>query len=141
MGTSDCGLHSRTSSNKIRKFSHNFYETSKQNLHRSLECVGEVSKAQYLLFTSVYELEAQVNNSLQVEFPFPVRSIGPTVPYFQVLNQSASTASTATSLNSPNYYLKWLDSQPAGSVLYFSLGSFLSVSSTQMDEIVAGGEK
>ncbi|KAK1590997.1 hypothetical protein Q3G72_000532 [Acer saccharum] len=40
--------------------------------------------------------------------------------------------------NTPNYYLQWLDSQPAGSVLYVSLGSFLSVSSTQMDEIVAG---
>ncbi|KAK2640739.1 hypothetical protein Ddye_022502 [Dipteronia dyeriana] len=115
-----------------------FYETSKQNLHRSLECVGEVSKAQYLLFTSVYELEAQVIDSLQTEFPFPVCAIGPAVPYFQELSQSASADSTTTSLNSPNYYLEWLDSQHAGSVLYFSLGSFLSVSSTQMDEIVAG---
>ncbi|KAK1587514.1 hypothetical protein Q3G72_013726 [Acer saccharum] len=115
------------------------FKASKQNLHRVLECPGEVSKAQYLLFTSVYELEAQVIDSIQDEFPFPVYAIGPAIPYFQVLNQSASAASTTTSLiNTPNYYLQWLDSQPAGSVLYISLGSFLSVSSTQMDEIVAG---
>ncbi|TXG74457.1 hypothetical protein EZV62_003036 [Acer yangbiense] len=113
--------------------------TSKQTLHRVLESLGEVSKAQYLLFNSVYELETQVIDSLQAEFPFPVYSIGPAIPYFQVLNQSTSAASTTTSLiNTPNYYLQWLDSQPAGSVLYISLGSFLSVSSTQMDEIVAG---
>ncbi|KAK1588581.1 hypothetical protein Q3G72_024746 [Acer saccharum] len=112
---------------------------SKQTLHRALEGVEEVSKAQYLLCTSVYELESQVIDSLQAEFPFPVYAIGPTIPYFQVLNQSASEASTTTGLiNTPNYYLQWLDSQPAGSVLYVSLGSFLSVSSTQMDEIVAG---
>ncbi|KAK1589112.1 hypothetical protein Q3G72_030587 [Acer saccharum] len=114
-----------------------FYQTSKQNLHRALEGVGEVSKAHYLFFTSVYELETQVIDSLQAEFPFPVYAIGPTIPYSQ-LNQSDSAASPTTSLNSPNYYLQWLDSQPAGSVLYVSLGSFLSVSRTQMDEIVAG---
>ncbi|KAK2654530.1 hypothetical protein Ddye_014386 [Dipteronia dyeriana] len=116
-----------------------FHQTSKQNLHRALECVGEVSKAHYLLFTTVYELEAQVIDTLHAEFPFPVYAIGPAIPYSQVLNQSASAASTTTSLiNSPNYYLQWLDSQPADSVLYVSLGSFLSVSSTQIDEIVAG---
>jgi len=33
-------------------------------------------------------------------------------------------------------YIKWLDSQPSESVLYISLGSLLSVSSAQMDEII-----
>lgn len=33
-------------------------------------------------------------------------------------------------------YIKWLDSQPPESVLYISFGSFLSVSTTQMDQIV-----
>lgn len=33
-------------------------------------------------------------------------------------------------------YLNWLDHQPSMSVLYISLGSFLSVSCTQMNEIV-----
>ncbi|ESR38389.1 hypothetical protein CICLE_v10029825mg [Citrus x clementina] len=35
-------------------------------------------------------------------------------------------------------FFEWLDTQPVGSVLYVSLGSFLSVSSAQMGEIVAG---
>ncbi|VVA16494.1 PREDICTED: UDP-glycosyltransferase [Prunus dulcis] len=36
------------------------------------------------------------------------------------------------------FSLPWLDSQPCSSVLYISMGSFLSVSSAQMDEITAG---
>ncbi|KAL0290365.1 UNVERIFIED_CONTAM: UDP-glycosyltransferase 87A2 [Sesamum radiatum] len=35
-------------------------------------------------------------------------------------------------------YMKWLDAQAVGSVLYISQGSFLSVSDAQLDEIIAG---
>ncbi|KAL5812008.1 hypothetical protein ACOSQ3_026958 [Xanthoceras sorbifolium] len=35
-------------------------------------------------------------------------------------------------------YIEWLNSQPANSVLYISMGSIHSVSSAQMDEMVAG---
>ncbi|KAJ0084459.1 hypothetical protein Patl1_31019 [Pistacia atlantica] len=110
------------------------YGGERQVLHRVLESVSGVSKAQYLFFTSVYKLEAQVIDKLRAEFPFPVYPVGPTIPYFQLTDDNSSLT---TSLNGLNY-LKWLDSQPSGSVLYFSLGSFLSVSSAQMDEIVAG---
>ncbi|VVA16497.1 PREDICTED: UDP-glycosyltransferase [Prunus dulcis] len=99
----------------------------------ALECISWVPKAQYLLFTSVYELEPQIFDSLQAEFPFPVYPIGPAIPYLEPEhNCSVSVADNSID------YLKWLDSQPKGSVLYISLGSFLSVSSTQMDEIAAG---
>ncbi|KAJ0106543.1 hypothetical protein Patl1_19619 [Pistacia atlantica] len=74
-------------------------------LNRALECVQGVSNAQYLFFTSVYELEDQVFDH---------------------------------NLNGRPNYFEWLDSQPNASVLYVSFGSFLSVSSAQMDEIVAG---
>ena len=43
-----------------------------------------------------------------------------------------------TSDNSDPNYFEWLDSQPRSSVLYISMGSFLSVSSAQMDELAAG---
>uniref|UniRef100_A0A2K1Z4G7 Uncharacterized protein n=1 Tax=Populus trichocarpa TaxID=3694 RepID=A0A2K1Z4G7_POPTR len=47
-----------------------------------------------------------------------------------------------TSVISSNHdipgYIDWLNSQPKGSVLYVSMGSFLSVSSSQLNEIVAG---
>ncbi|KAF3633079.1 putative UDP-glycosyltransferase 87A2-like [Capsicum annuum] len=91
------------------------------------------SKAQYLLFTSVYELESTVINALRQIFSIPVHPIGPAIPYFTSENNPSST----TSIDEPEY-MKWLNSQPNGSVLYISQGSFLSVSRDELDEIVAG---
>ncbi|MBA0807384.1 hypothetical protein Gohar_023191 [Gossypium harknessii] len=108
------------------------YGSDRQVLHHALDCVSSVPKAQYLLFTTVYELEFQVIDVFKANLPFPVYAIGPSIPYLD-LKQPCST----TSLNGPDY-LQWLDLQPRGSVLYVSLGSFLSVSAAQMDEIVAG---
>ncbi|XP_031271777.1 UDP-glycosyltransferase 87A1-like [Pistacia vera] len=113
-------------------------EIGRQVLNRVLESVLRVSKAQYLLFASVYKLEAQVIENLKAQFSIPVYPIGPTIPYFQPNDNSSSISPTG--LSGPNY-LQWLDCQPSGSVLYVSLGSFLSVSNAQMDEIVAGVRK
>ncbi|GMN74756.1 hypothetical protein TIFTF001_052446, partial [Ficus carica] len=110
----------------------NSNEKIKQKL---LETTWRVYKAQaqYLLSTSVYELESQVIDVLKAQFPFPVYTIGPSIPYSQ-LDQ---TCNASQSNNVPDY-LKWLDSQPKESVLYVSFGSSLSVASAQLDEIVAG---
>ncbi|KAA8550622.1 hypothetical protein F0562_002306 [Nyssa sinensis] len=99
------------------------------NLHQTRNggIVSLVSKARYLLFPSVYELESQAIDALKPKIPIPVFSFGPAVPYSKLKDTS----------NGPDY-MKWLDSQPTSSVLYISLGSFLSVSSAQMDEIAAG---
>lgn len=110
-----------------------FFGTGRQILHRVLESVSKVSKARYLLLSSVYKLEVRVIDSLKAKLSFPVYPIGPIIPYFEVEDNSSIT----TSLDLHNYF-KWLDSQPIGSVLYVSLGSFLSVSGAQMDEIFAG---
>ena len=101
-------------------------------LQRILETVSEVSKAQYLLFTSADELESQVFDVLKTKYTFPVYPIGPTIPYFQLENSS-----TDTNHSVPDY-IRWLDSQPKTSVLYISFGSIFSVSSAQLDEIIAG---
>ncbi|PON85863.1 hypothetical protein TorRG33x02_183270, partial [Trema orientale] len=103
----------------------------RKTLQIALEAASRVSNAQYLLSTSVYELESQVFDALKAKFPFPVYPIGPSIPHLQLPSSSSSHINGAD-------YLKWLDSQPKGSVLYLSLGSFLSVSSAQLDEIVAG---
>ncbi|XP_059430586.1 UDP-glycosyltransferase 87A1-like [Corylus avellana] len=103
-------------------------------LHRVLEYVSVVSKAQYLLFNSVQELEAEVIDTLKAELPFPVYSIGPAIPYFELQKNSSVTDDHIHGVN----YFRWLDCQPSGSVLYVSLGSFLSVSSAQMNEIASG---
>ncbi|CAK9314591.1 unnamed protein product [Citrullus colocynthis] len=92
----------------------------------TLEAARSIDKAQFLISTSVYELESSVIDVLKLKFPFPVYTIGPCTPYFDAPNGCTDD------------YLRWLDSQTEGSVLYISQGSFLSVSSAQMDEIVAG---
>ncbi|XP_059451555.1 UDP-glycosyltransferase 87A1-like [Corylus avellana] len=92
-----------------------------------------VTKAQYFLFPSTYELESEAIDVLKAEFPFPVYAIGPSIPYFE-LGENFSLASGDSDLN----YFEWLDCQPRNSVLYISMGSFLSISSAQMDELAAG---
>ncbi|KAK4605976.1 hypothetical protein RGQ29_000316 [Quercus rubra] len=104
-----------------------------KTLHRALECVSLVSKGQYLLFTTFHELEAQAIDALKANFPFPVYPIGPAIPYLELENNSSITNAS----NCVNYF-QWLDCQPPSSVLYISMGSFLSVSNAQMDEIVGG---
>ncbi|KAB2607156.1 UDP-glycosyltransferase 87A1-like [Pyrus ussuriensis x Pyrus communis] len=90
-----------------------------------LEAVSQaVEKAQYLLFTSVYELDPQVFEALKAKFAFPIYPIGPSVPHFEL-------SKTLTTNQNDIDYLHWLDSQPKKSVLYISMG----ISKSQMDEI------
>ncbi|PSR95036.1 UDP-glycosyltransferase [Actinidia chinensis var. chinensis] len=102
-----------------------FYGDGLKVLHRALEAVSLVPKAQYLLITSVYELEAHTIDSLRKTIPIPFYAIGPAIPYFKLEDND-------------NNYVQWLNSQPKSSVLYISQGSFLSISKAQMDEIIAG---
>ncbi|KAK9069086.1 hypothetical protein SSX86_013202 [Deinandra increscens subsp. villosa] len=88
------------------------------------------AKARFLVFVSVYELEAQVIDALKSDLSVPVYAVGPAIPYFNLKD-------VENDQNTPDY-VKWLDRQPEGSVLYISQGSFLSVSDAQLDEIVAG---
>lgn len=91
-------------------------------LQLTLECISTVPKADCLIVNTIQELEAEAINSLKALFPFQIYPIA-----------FHSAANTDHSFD----YLNWLDSQPAMSVLYISLGSFLSVSRAQMNEIVS----
>ncbi|KAM1205068.1 hypothetical protein ACFX2G_006015 [Malus domestica] len=97
-------------------------------LHHILEDFSWVPGAQYLLFPSIYELEPQVIDVLRSIFSLPIYTIGPLIPYIK------SNDHPSSGIN----YLQWLDSQPCSSVLYISMGSFLSFSGAQMDEIAGG---
>ena len=88
-----------------------------------------INKANYVLISTVYELEPKVIDALRVRLQIPVHTSGPNIPYSQ--------NKPNPSLHEPAY-LSWLDSKPPRTVLYVSLGSFLSVSSDEMDEIAAG---
>ncbi|XP_059430443.1 UDP-glycosyltransferase 87A2-like [Corylus avellana] len=101
-------------------------------LHRALEAVSWVPKAQCLLLPSVYELEAQVIDALKENVAVPIYHIGPTRPYFKLEENSSAKSSGDAN------YLEWLDLQPRGSVLYVSQGSLHSVSNSQMEEIAGG---
>ncbi|KAF3339631.1 UDP-glycosyltransferase 87A2-like protein [Carex littledalei] len=88
-----------------------------------------VKKPQCVLFTSFYELESDTIDLIKQQLPCHVYPIGPCIPYLQL---------NAVSNPDQDYYLTWLDEQPKKSVLYISLGSFLSVSQTQLEELAYG---
>ncbi|KAI3434259.1 uncharacterized protein J3R85_006725 [Psidium guajava] len=112
-----------------------FFEgKGRSTLHRALECFPWVPKAQYVIFNTCYALEARVVDALKAELSLPIYTVGPLIPYLE-LN---STSSPSASQNDRPSYFQWLDSQPEASVLYISLGSFLLVSSEQMEELAAG---
>ncbi|KAI9118327.1 hypothetical protein K1719_010659 [Acacia pycnantha] len=102
-------------------------ENDKRVLHLALDCISKVAKANYLLLRTIQELEPETIDSLKDTFPFPVYPVGPTIPYLEF------TPGSDHDLD----HVKWLDSQSHESVLYISLGSFLCVSSAQMDEILS----
>ncbi|KAL5810256.1 hypothetical protein ACOSQ4_026824 [Xanthoceras sorbifolium] len=85
----------------------------------------EVSKLQYLLSSSIYEVEPQAFDILKAKFNIPIYHIGPLIPFSSTCQQDLD-------------YIEWLNSQPANSVSYISMGSIHSVSSAQMDEMIAG---
>ncbi|RZC91853.1 hypothetical protein C5167_021564 [Papaver somniferum] len=109
-----------------------FDGSGRKVLGRVMEAFELVRKAECVLFTSFHELEVQVVETLMSIVPFPVYSIGPSIP------QEKAQVPYDDNGSKPEYYLKWLDAQPESSVLYVSLGSFLSVSKEQMEEILAG---
>ncbi|KAI8574059.1 hypothetical protein RHMOL_Rhmol01G0325300 [Rhododendron molle] len=112
-----------------------FHGDGLKTVHLVCEVVLQVPKAQYLLLTSIYELESQTIDAIKSAIPTPIYSIGPSIPYFRLEDNSPLSID---SQNGESSYVQWLDSQPKSSVLYISQGSFLSVSRTQMDEIIAG---
>ncbi|KAL3719902.1 hypothetical protein ACJRO7_004827 [Eucalyptus globulus] len=104
---------------------------SEQMMQRLRSMVDWVHRTQYLLLSSVYEIESQAVDALKPSLSFPIYTVGPSIPYSKLKDNPRSNSDL-------DYITKWLDRQPGSSVLYVSLGSFLSISSSKMDEIAAG---
>ena len=67
------------------------YGVGRLILPRVLEGISNVSKkAQYLLFTTFHELEAEAIDSIKANLPIPVYPIGPAIPYLELEEKSAS---------------------------------------------------
>ncbi|KAL3530934.1 hypothetical protein ACH5RR_010256 [Cinchona calisaya] len=111
---------------RIADFPRELFKDKTHSFIQAIEIVSLAAKAEYLLFSSIYELESQVTDNLKKELPNPIYSIGLAIPSFDI--------DTKVNKN----YMVWLDAQPRASVLYISQGSFLSASNEQLDEIVAG---
>ncbi|PWA44916.1 UDP-glucuronosyl/UDP-glucosyltransferase [Artemisia annua] len=94
--------------------------------------ISTTKKADCVLISTTYELESKVIDALRARIDIPVYTSGPNIPY-SIPNQTKPNPSS----HEP-FYLKWLESKSPRTVLYVSLGSFLSVSSAAVDEIVAG---
>lgn len=72
---------------------------------------------------------------IKQEFSFPVYVIDPLISSFELKDGDDKDDDSNTSKND---YLKWLDCQPANSVLYVSMGSYIQILDAQFDEIVYG---
>ncbi|KAK8914043.1 UDP-glycosyltransferase 87A1 [Platanthera zijinensis] len=83
--------------------------------------------AHSLIMSSFDELESSAMDEIRSEFSLPIYQVGPLIPHMLL-----------PAIPSLPDYFSWLDSRPKSSVLYVSLGSFLPISASQMDEIVAG---
>lgn len=108
------------------------HENDQRVLQLALECISKVPKAKYLLLTTVQEIEAETIESLIKSYIFlSSLSYWPCYILFRI-----ELGHNPLNNDHSHDYIKWLDSQPPQSVLYISLGSFLSVSTTQIDQIV-----
>nr|UHB15570.1 UDP-glycosyltransferase [Paris polyphylla] len=113
---------------------HSIFAGMENPKKKAMEAISWARKAHCILFTSFYELEPCVIDALRSELSCPLYPVGPSIPYMMLQENPIKPLQHD---DNPDYY-EWLDSQPQCSVLYISLGSFLSVSALQMDEIAAG---
>lgn len=99
---------------------------TREQLRLSPNLASMVNRAQSLILPTIYELEHEAVDALRSKSHKPIYTFGPNIRHHQLLQSHESK------------YMTWLDSKPPNTVLYICLGSFLSVSSSQMDEIAAG---
>ncbi|XP_062224106.1 UDP-glycosyltransferase 87A1-like [Phragmites australis] len=108
----------------------NIFPSWELSMKRSAEVFSNVRKAQCVLFTSFYELEACAINGISQVVPYPIYTVGPSIPHMPLERH--------TDKIHHEKYSNWLDAQPKNSVLYVSFGSYVSLSTSQLEEIAIG---
>ncbi|KAL5578591.1 hypothetical protein UlMin_011033 [Ulmus minor] len=97
-------------------------------------------KADFVLFNSVYEFEQEAADSMSQVCPLLM--IGPTIPSIYLDNQikddSKEYGFNLFVSDSYDRTKNWLNTKPAGSVVYVSFGSMASLSPKQMEELAFG---
>lgn len=95
-----------------------------------IKAISSATKSQCIVFRSLMELEAPAIQALKADLSCPIFTIGPAIPYFKTTHKT----------NTKPNYISWLDSQRERSVLYISLGSVMTTTNSQMDDLAAGLE-
>jgi UDP:flavonoid glycosyltransferase YjiC (YdhE family) len=114
----------RGSSMHLRSFA----ESKGQSMHSVfLQVISWYPLAKALIFNSFNNLEPLSLQSLSSQISVPIYPLGPLLPLPQITEE-----------NSYPDYLKWLNTYPENSVLYISLGSFLSLSDIELKELSGG---
>ncbi|KAG1354957.1 UDP-glycosyltransferase 86A1 [Cocos nucifera] len=90
----------------------------------------EAKGADFVLCNTVQELEPETISAMQQEKPF--YAVGPLIP------PGFPGISVRTTLQVESDCSQWLDTKPAGSVLYISFGSYANVSKRDLEEIAFG---
>ena len=104
-------------------------------LDKVLEAHSSVKKAQCIVFTTFQELESDAIDELRQNLPFPVYAVGPCIPCMapQEHNKASPDGDGLTAT-----WRGWTRSPRARCCTSRLIGSFLSVSAAQFDEIAAG---
>ncbi|KAK4275445.1 hypothetical protein QN277_018527 [Acacia crassicarpa] len=123
----------RISSSQLTDLSKLLHESDFRFLKNSLDCIPGLAKTDCLLLNTIQELEAEQVDYLKAILPFHVYPIGPAIPFMELEPAPNDDSST----NNSDPVIKWLDCQPNLSVLYISMGSFLSMSRAQMEELAS----
>lgn len=90
----------------------------------------DVKKVDFVLCNTIHSFEDKTIQALNSKIPF--YAIGPIIPF------NLQTGSITTSLWSESDCTQWLDTKPAGSVLYISFGSYAHVTKKDLVEIANG---
>jgi UDP:flavonoid glycosyltransferase YjiC (YdhE family) len=99
-------------------------------MKRVAQVFSNVRKAQCVLFTSSYELESGAINAISQVLPCPIYTVGPSIPHMPPEGNSGKIQHEK--------YSDWLDAQPKNSVMYVSFGSYVSMPSSQLEEVAMG---
>ncbi|PON46706.1 UDP-glucuronosyl/UDP-glucosyltransferase [Parasponia andersonii] len=100
---------------------------------------SNINQADFVLVNSVYEFEQEAVDSMSKVSP--LLTIGPTIPSIYLdkgIKEDKEYGYDLFKADSPDSTINWLNSKPAGSVVYVSFGSMANLSVKQMEELALG---
>ncbi|XP_028765422.1 UDP-glycosyltransferase 74G1-like [Neltuma alba] len=101
---------------------------------------SNIEEADWILCNSFYEMEIEVADWMR-KIWLNLRTVGPTIPYKFLNNNNTledDEEDYGFAIFKSEECTKWLDNQPKQSVVFVSLGTMVSISQEQMEELAMG---